>query len=51
MRTRELQQLLRQNRAGWTDQVVGAAITDHAPGSDNSAENDIVRKIGAALSR
>ncbi|MEV0288689.1 MULTISPECIES: arginase family protein [unclassified Kribbella] len=33
------------------DNVVGAAITEHAPAYDNPAEADILRRLGAALRR
>lgn len=33
------------------DNVVGAAITEHAPASDNAAETELIRRIGAALRR
>jgi arginase len=31
------------------DNVVGAAITEHAPAGDNPGEADIIRRLGAAL--
>ena len=33
------------------DNIVGAAITEHAPASDNAAEAAIIQRIGAALRR
>lgn len=33
------------------DNIVGAAITEHAPAGDNPAEADIIRHLGAALRR
>ena len=33
------------------DNVVGAAITEHAPAGDNPGEADLVRRVGAALRR
>ncbi|MCO1576202.1 arginase family protein [Crossiella sp. SN42] len=33
------------------DNVVGAAITEHAPAADNPAEADVIRRLGAALRR
>ncbi|WP_163506233.1 arginase family protein [Fodinicola acaciae] len=33
------------------DNVVGAAITEHAPRGENAAEADIIRRLGAALRR
>src|SRR5262249_2190690 len=32
------------------DNIVGAALTEHAPEADNPAEADIIRRLGAALS-
>jgi arginase len=33
------------------DNVVGAAITEHAPIADNPAAAEVIRRIGAALDR
>jgi arginase len=33
------------------DDVVGAAITEHAPTGDNPGEADVIRRLGAALRR
>lgn len=33
------------------DDVVGAAITEHAPTTDNPGEAAIIRRLGAALRR
>ncbi|MBP2324782.1 arginase [Kibdelosporangium banguiense] len=33
------------------DNVVGAAITEHAPAADNPGEADVIRHLGAALRR
>ncbi|WHT15625.1 arginase family protein [Crossiella sp. CA-258035] len=33
------------------DNLVGAAITEHAPAGDNPGEADIIRRLGAALHR
>jgi len=36
---------------GQLDNVVGAAITEHAPTTDDPAEAEVIRRIGAALHR